>query len=98
MSRARQRNHLTVVRDAEHPWGLPDLEGPVLDEVQAANRLAIATDELAGKAHTLLDADISVENPADSFIWQLGLFKWAGVKDTVFSHACWGTTYSNPRG
>ena len=96
MSRARQRNHLTKVRDAEHPWGIPGLEGVVLEEVQAANRLAIATDELAGKAHTLLNADISVENPADAFIWQLGLFKWPGVQDTVFSPCMLGDDIFKP--
>ena len=46
-------------------------------EVQAANRLAIATDEIAWKAHTLLDADVSIENPAEAFLWQLGLFQLA---------------------
>ena len=44
--------------------------------VKHGNDLALITDDLARKAHLLLGADISIENPDSSFIWQLGLFDW----------------------
>ena len=96
MTRARRRSLITRVRDAEYPWGLPGLKDKALEAVHAANRLAIATDELAGKAHELLGADVSVENPEPSFIWLLGLFEWPGVQDTVFSPCMLGDDIFKP--
>ena len=45
-------------------------------DFQAANHLALAEDALAWDAHSQLGADVTVENPAHSFIWELGLFEW----------------------
>ena len=76
---------MTRVRSAKKPWGLHNLTKAQNEKVRAANRLAIATDELGWRAHSLLNADISIENPDTSFIWNLGLYVCPGSKDARFS-------------
>ena len=37
------------------------------------------------RAHAILGADVTMENPDTSFIWQLGLFDWGTYNDCRFS-------------
>ena len=59
--------------------------------MQAVNRLAVATDKLAWKAHTALNADVSLENPDPAFLWKFGLFAWQGWDFTNLL-ICWEVT------
>ena len=96
MTVARQRSKITQVRSAEEPWGIPGLKASVQADVDDGNQLAQAASDLAWKAHILLGADISIENPADSFIWKLGLFEWGMAYDAVFSPCMIGDTIAKP--
>ena len=75
MSKARQRSFLTRVRSSGHPWGLRKLTAKQKMTAKHGNDLALIIQDLARKAHFHLGADISIENPDSSFIWQLGLFE-----------------------
>ena len=97
MTRARQRCELTRVRDAEHPWGIPGLKGKNLRDVNAANDLAVATDYLAGKAHSMLNADISVENPEPSLSGCSACLNGWESWIPCFHLACWATQYLSQR-
>ena len=96
MSKARQRSWKTKVRSAARPWGIWGLSREVNSKVKAANRLAVATDDLAWRAHTELEADVSVENPDLAFLWELGLFAWPTSTDARFSPCMNGDAISKP--
>lgn len=96
LSKARQRSFLTRVRSAAFPWGLRRLTRKQKAAVRNRNKIALAADSLAWGAHTLLGADITVENPDASFIWQLGLFDWGSHKDFRFSPCMLGDDIAKP--
>ena len=52
--------------------------------VNHGNDLALISEDLARKAHFHLGADISIENPDSSFIWQQGLFERGAYIDYRF--------------
>ena len=58
--------------------------------------IALAVDSLAWRAHTQRGADVTVENPAASFIWQLGLFERGSPKDFMFSPCMLGDDIAKP--
>ena len=65
-------------------------------DVQAASRLATAVDALAWEAHTQLGVDVTIKNPAHSFMWELGLFEWPTGHDAVFPPCMLGDDINKP--
>jgi hypothetical protein len=84
------------VRSAKKPWGLPKLFKKQRILVSEANKLAKAIDALAWRAHCELGADITLENPDPSFIWNLGLYVWPGSTDARFSPCMVGDDIAKP--
>ena len=72
-SRARDRSRLTRLRSPQHVAGLPGVGA----EVEAANRVADLTKDLAEWAAEELNAIITIENPETSYLWDY----WGGWLD-----------------
>lgn len=92
MSKAMQRSFLTRVRSTKRPWGLRNLTVKQKRTAKHGNDLALITEDLARKAHLLLGADITIENPDSSFIGQLGLFEWGPTAPGDSRRVCSRTT------
>ena len=69
------------------------------DEIAKANRIACHSWELARWAHRNLDAMVSIENPANSYLWQFLEREFGSAEspgdwsDTVLSMCQFGTSY-----
>ena len=100
-SRARDRSKATQLRSPTHPSGRPGLDADQRQAVASANRIALNAFDFAVWAARDLQAAITFENPASSYMWPLFAssrlrFKetWADVK---LSQCHFGTPYRKDR-
>ena len=94
-SRARDRSFRTKIRSSVFPQGLPSCR----DQCKKANLVAKRAFELARWAADELDAMVSLENPAKSYLWLLAdKFRQADVvyEDIVFDACMFGASYKKP--
>ena len=100
-SRARRTDKwgsVPILRSDEFPMGLPEVTHPKLIEANNIVRLLsrlVRTQHRAGQGW-------SIENPANSLIWQTTHFRQLAalpaVKMVVFDQCCHGSTYKKPTG
>jgi hypothetical protein len=100
-SRARDRSRATQLRSTKHPGGLPGLDAGQRKIVASANRIALNAFDLAVWAARDLQAAITFENPATSYIWAFLLssrprfqVNWVDIK---LSQCHFGTPYRKDR-
>ena len=100
-SRARRTDKwgsVPVLRSDEFPMGLPEVTHPKLTE---ANKIVRALSRLVRTQHRA-GQGWSIENPANSLIWQTTHFRQLAalplVRMVVFDQCCHGAEYKKPTG
>jgi hypothetical protein len=85
-SRARDRSRATKLRSSLHPAGIPNLNKEQQATVEEGNAVAKNAFEVAEWASKSLDAVVSLENPASSYMW-LYFAQLLGARKALFEDA-----------